>query len=95
VRVVLYANGYYENSRETIEAYLKKAIDGVTGDMPFGGTISYNRLYKGIEALDCVDSLYDFSVAPEDWHNAKPKGPDIVLGEDVLSYPGDLMIEVR
>jgi hypothetical protein len=95
VRVVVYAKGYYENVQETIEAYLEEEIDGIDGKMEFGSTISYNRLYKGLETLDCVDSLYDFSVLPRDWQNASPEGPDIILGDSVLSYPGELIIEIR
>jgi hypothetical protein len=95
VRTVVYAKGYYENVRGSIEAYLRQELDGVTGDMEFGSTISYNRLYKGLEALDCVASLYDFSVAPQDWTDARPEGPDIILGDDVLSYTGELLIEIR
>jgi hypothetical protein len=95
IRVVVYAKGYFENVREKIEEYLRKEIDGVTGDMAFGSTISYNRLYKGLEALDFVDSLYDFSVAPRDWQDARPEGPDIILGDGVLSYLGELIIEIR
>jgi hypothetical protein len=95
VRAVVYAKGYYENARETMEAWLRGELDGVSGGMPFGVTISYNRIYMGLEALECVETLYEFSIAPRDWTSATPDGPDIVLKDDTLCYPGDFLIEVR
>jgi hypothetical protein len=95
IHVVVYAVGYYEDVKGTIEDFLRKALDGVKGDMRFGATISYNSLYKGLEALDAVKSLYDFDMAPGDWENARPEGPDIILGDDALCCPGHFEIEIR
>jgi hypothetical protein len=95
VRAVVYVKGYYENVRESIETYLRDALDGVSGETPFGTTISYNHLHKGLDALECVETLYEFSIAPRDWTSAKPDGPDIVLNDDTLCYAGDFLIEIR
>jgi hypothetical protein len=47
-----------------------------------------------LEALDAVKSLYDFDMAPADWENARPEGPDIILGDDALCCPGHFEIEI-
>jgi hypothetical protein len=95
VWAVVYAKGYYKNVREIIETYLRGELDGLSGEMSFGATVSYNRIYKGLEALECLDTLYKFSISPRDWKSARPDGPDIVLGDDTLCYPGELSIEIR
>ncbi|MDR2163101.1 MAG: baseplate J/gp47 family protein [Clostridiales Family XIII bacterium] len=95
VRAIIYVKGYYDNIKELIESYLRGELDGVTGGMPFGATISYNRIYKGLEALECVETLYEFAIAPRDWKSAKPDGPDIILNDGALCYPGDFLIEIR
>jgi hypothetical protein len=95
VRAVIYVHGYFSGAKEMIESWLTRELDGVSGEMPFGTVVSYNHLYKGLESLDCVEALYEFSVAPRDWQNARPEGPDIVLNDDALCYPGTFSLEIR
>ncbi|MDR1952993.1 MAG: baseplate J/gp47 family protein [Clostridiales Family XIII bacterium] len=95
VWVVVYAKGYYENVDEIIEKYLRGELNGLSGEMPFGSTISYNQIYKGLEALECIETLYKFSISPRDWKSARPDGPDIIMDDDTLCYPGELSIEIR
>jgi hypothetical protein len=95
IHAVIYAAGSYDDVRGTVDGFLRSALDGVNGDMPFGATISYNSLYKGLETLDAVKSLYDFDMAPADRKNAHPEGPDILLADDALCCPGRFDIEIR
>ncbi|MDR1029213.1 MAG: baseplate J/gp47 family protein [Clostridiales Family XIII bacterium] len=95
VHAVVYVKNYYENAKEIVESYLRDELDGVSGSLPFGTRISYNSIYKGLEALECVETLFEFAIAPRDRLSARLEGPDIVFRDDTLCYPGELRLEIR
>jgi len=94
VRASVYVRESKEAARREIEAWIKAALDGVNGEAPFGAQISYNALYHGIEALPCVEALYDFSITPQDAKHAQADGPDILLRADALSCAGEIRLEM-
>ncbi|MDR3295887.1 MAG: baseplate J/gp47 family protein [Clostridiales Family XIII bacterium] len=95
VRAVIYVKRYYKDAGGHIERFLRDALDGVTGDAPFGARLSYHALFRSVETLDCVETLYEFSMAPRAWQHARPDGVDIILNDDALYCPGELSLELK
>ena len=84
VTAVVRVRNYYENARSEIEAMLQKELDYITSDHGFGETIHFTELYRRLETMQCVDSVYSLSMHPAPGTDAVMQGADIVLRLPVL-----------
>jgi hypothetical protein len=94
VNATVYVKSYSGDARPEIEGYLREAIDGVSTDVPFGAVLSYHKLFAGVQALECTDSLYELSVAARDSLNAVTVGSDIQMSDTALYYAGNINLEI-
>ncbi|MCL2633109.1 MAG: baseplate J/gp47 family protein [Oscillospiraceae bacterium] len=94
VHATIYVKSYFGDARPVIEEYLTKALDGVETDVPFGARLSYHKLFNGLEALECVDSLYELGIIARDRINAKTIGSDIQLNGESLYHAGSITLEI-
>ncbi|MCL1822991.1 MAG: baseplate J/gp47 family protein [Oscillospiraceae bacterium] len=90
----IYVKSYFENARNDIEKFISQALDGVTTDVPFGAAVSYNHLFRGLEDLPCVDSLYELKISTRDRQNTYTEGADIIMNDDALYYEGRINLEI-
>ncbi|MDR3363778.1 MAG: baseplate J/gp47 family protein [Clostridiales Family XIII bacterium] len=95
VRAVVYTKGFFTDARSEIEGFLREALDGASGEAPFGARISFTGLYRQLSSLDCVNEIYEFSMSPRDKMNAGMDGGDIILGDGALYYAGSFTLEIR
>lgn len=90
----IYVKPHFEGCREQIEAVVRNEIDSVTGPSGFGEVLRFDRVFRAIEALECVSYVYDLSLAPRNQQYAKMEGADIRPAEHCLLYPGQMKLEV-
>jgi hypothetical protein len=90
----IYVKSYFENAESVIRQFISGALDGVTTDVSFGATLSYNMLFKGLEELPCVESLYELKISALDRQNAHYEGADIIMNDNALYYEGKINLEL-
>lgn len=95
VKATIYVKSYYENARREIEDLLRRELDFVSSDQGFGGTVYTDEVYRRLEALPCVESIYELLLAPRSRSGAVMAGGDILLAEHCLCYPGKLLLELQ
>jgi hypothetical protein len=94
VHVSVYVKSYYQNADIEIKDFIKQALDGITTDVPFGAVVSYHSLFQGVEALPCVDSLYELNISTKAYQHTISEGIDIQLGSDALYYAGNISLDI-
>lgn len=95
VTAVVHVRNYYENARAEITDMLRRELDYITSDHSFGETIRFTELYRKLETMQCVDSVYMLSMQPAPGTDATLQGADIVLGESSLCHLGRLTLEIN
>lgn len=95
VQAAIYVKQYFKNSRAAIEAAIRKELDYTEGNKGMGETVYFNQVLHAVEALDCVEYIYDFKLMPGDSSRAVRSGMDIKLGEGCLCYPGEISLELN
>ena len=93
VKLTVYVNRQFANSREQIEERLRSMINYIDGDKNFGDPLTFEDVFAGIESLDCVDYVYDLFMQPENLKHATLRDGNIYPGENCLLYPGQIMLE--
>lgn len=91
---VIYVKKHFERCRKRIEDMLRRMLDGIQSDAPFGGRILFREIYKQLRTIDGVDRIYELSIFPDSFHNADMSGMDIVLNPNALYCPGSFRIEL-
>ena len=95
VHGTIYVKPHFENSREEIEEVIKNNLDYINSEKNFGDRMNFDELFHKIEALDCVDFIYDLSAVPQNQHNVEMSGMDILPACNCLLYPGEISIELN
>lgn len=89
---VIYVKKHFERCRERIEDRMRRMLDGIRSDAPFGGRIVFHEIYRQLGAVDGVDRIYELSIVPDNFRNADMSGMDIVLAPNALYCPGSFRI---
>lgn len=92
---VIYVKPHFENSRESIEELIRNNLDYCNSNYNFGDRLNFDELFHKIEALECVDFIYDLSIVPHSQHNVEISGMDIIPAKNCLLYPGEISIELN
>lgn len=95
VQGTIYVKPHFENCYPVIEAVIKKELDYINNSANFGDRLNFDELFHKIEALECVDFIYDLSVISKQRRYAEQKGSDIVPASNCLLYPGTISIELN
>lgn len=95
VQATINVKSYFENARTEIETLLKKELDFVSSEHAFGEVIQFNDIFRKIEALTCVDSVYSLVLTPQVRGDVALAGMDIRLGSHCLCYPGKISLELN
>lgn len=95
VRGTIYVKPHYEGSREQIEAVIRKQLDYISTERNFGERFHFDTLFQMIEALPCVNYIYELSVTPQNLLYASQKGLDLQPRADCLLYPGEILLELN
>jgi len=95
VRGTIYVKPHYEESREQIEAVIRRELDYIATERNFGDRFHFDELFHQIESLECVKYIYELSVTPQSLLNASQKGLDIQPRDNCLLYPGEIKLELN
>ena len=94
VKGTIYVKRHYEHCKEEIEDALREELDYISGDQSFGQVVSFDRIFRKLEMLDCVSHVYDLVLTPQNGQLATRQGADIVPKANCLCYPGTLSLEI-
>ena len=92
-RATVYVKRRYTDSKELIRGTLKELLNYPESDRNFGEPLRFEDVFRILEELDCVEYVYELSLAPQNKRFTKMKGADIYPAENCLLYPGDIDIE--
>lgn len=95
VHGTIYVKNHFENCMEQIEEVIKANLDYRDSENNFGDRLDFDRLFHRIEALDCVDYIYDLSATPLNPQYVEMSGMDILPAKNCLLYPGEIAIELN
>ena len=95
IRGTIYVKPHFEGCLEQIEAVLRQELDYIHSERNFGERLNFDELFHRVEALECVDFIYDLSAVPQNSLFATMQGLDIQLADNCLLYPGDLELELN
>lgn len=95
IRGTIYVKPHYEGSREQIEAVINRELDYISTERNFGEQFHFDKLFHRIEALPCVQYIYELSVVPQNLLHAAQKGLDILPSDNCLLYPGEIQLELN
>lgn len=95
VRGVIYVKRHYEHYQEEIEAVLKKHLDYRNDPHNFGDILRFEELFYELEQLDCIDSMQNLALYPQNHNLASIEGMDIHPAEDCLCYPGNFYLDIH
>ena len=94
VQGTLYVKPHFENCMEQIKAVIRRELDYVNSDKNFGDRLNFDRLFQKIEALECVDYIYNLSTTVQNRRYAEQQGMDVIPADNCLLYPGEISIEL-
>lgn len=94
VQGMVYVKRHYDNCKEQIEQVIRDQIDYIHSDKNFGDVLKFDEVFRAIEALECVQSVYDLSLRPQNMSQAKMQEEDIVPRENCLCCVGRIAVEV-
>lgn len=95
VRGVIYVKRHYENYMDEIEAVLLKHLDYRSGPQNFGEVLKFEELFYELEHLDCIASMQNLMIYPQNLKLASVEGMDIHPARDCLCYPGNFYLDVH
>ena len=93
IKLTVYVKRQFADSREQIIERVRALTNYIDGDKNFGEPLTFEEVFSGIEALDCVDYVYDLFMQPENLKNAKLRDSNIYPAENCLLYPGQIQLE--
>lgn len=93
VQGMIYIKRHYENCRELVEQTIRNQIDYLHSDKNFGDVLKFDEVFRAIEALECVESIYDLSLRPQNMGQARMQEEDIVPRENCLCCAGTITVE--
>lgn len=95
VQGIIYVKPHFENSIQEIEEVIRKELDYLNSDRNFGERFNFDELFHHIEALECVDFIYELSAASQNYQLAPKQGMDIQPMPHCLLYPGEISLELN
>ena len=95
VNVKLFAKPHYEHAQEEIETALRKSLDYVTTDVPFGSWIRFSDIFDTLSKLPSVVRVDSLRLIPEDRNDIIASSSDFKLSDRALCYPGDIKLEIN
>ena len=95
VRGVIYVKRHYERYMDEIEAVLKKHLDYRAGNQNFGDVLRFEELFYELEHLECIASLQNLVIYPQNLKMASVEGMDIHPARDCLCYPGNFYLDIH
>lgn len=95
VRCNIYVKSYYSGAGEEVEALLRRALDYVNGPQGFGERLVFHQLYQALLDLPCVEAVDSLRLSPAAPEGMSFEGPDLVLDQRSLCYPGRLQVELH
>ncbi len=93
VRGSVYVRPNYEQCEEKIEEAVHRAVDSIRSDRGFGEPVRFDEVFHAIEALDCVEYVYDLSLQTPDPMFARIVNSDVIPIPNCLCYAGEIRIE--
>ena len=95
VNVKVFTKPHYEHAQEEIENALRKSLDYVTTDIPFGSWIRFSDIFNTLNKLPCVVRVDSLRLIPEDRNDITISSSDFKLSDRALCYPGDIKLEIN
>lgn len=93
VRGTVYVKRQYENSLALMEEVIRQKIDYIHSGRNFGEVLKFDEIFHEIEALDCVEFIYELSLHPQNPSLARRVEADIVPNENCLCYVGNILLQ--
>jgi hypothetical protein len=94
-QVTVIVKGRFEDAKSRIEDILREELDFAGSERTFGDTVRFNDVYRKIDELDFVESVYSLSLIPRTNRDYELIGNDIRLGESCLAIPGRISVEMH
>ena len=95
VQVTVIVKGQFEGVKREIEKVVREELDFAGSDRSFGDTVKFNDVYRKIEGLPFVESVYNLALIPRTNRDFELIGNDIRLGESCLAIPGNISVEMH
>ncbi|MGI5979161.1 MAG: baseplate J/gp47 family protein [Oscillospiraceae bacterium] len=85
---------HFENARSEIENLIRRKLDQVSTDVPFGSWVRFGEIYDALSNLPCVVSVESLHLTPEDRSEVTFSSMDFRMSDRALCYPGELSLEL-
>lgn len=95
VNVKLFIKPHFEQAEEEIRSLLRRSLDYVTTDVPFGSWIRFGDIYDALSELPCVVRVDSLRLIPEDRQDITVFSSDFKLSDRALCYPGEIRLELN
>lgn len=95
VRGVIYVKRHYEHYMDEIESVLRRHLDYRVGAQNFGEVLRFEELFYELEHLECIASIQNLAIFPQNQKLALVEGMDIRPGRDCLCFPGNFYLDVH
>lgn len=92
---IIHVKKQFEDTLYQIEQAIRKKIDYIHSEKNFGDILKFDEVFQAIEELECVDFIYKLSLYPQDSASARLLDSDVVPGENVLCYAGEISLEIE
>lgn len=95
VNVKVFVTPHFEHAAEEIKSLLRRCLDYVTTDIPFGSWIRFGDIYDALSALPCIVRVDYLRLLPEDRLDITSASSDFKLSDSALCYPGEISLELH
>ena len=95
VQGTIYVKPHYSGCYEKIESVIKNELDYINTEKNFGEKLHFDALFHRIEALECVDFIFELSATSQNPMLAVKQGMDIQPAAHCLLVPGNIHIEIN
>lgn len=95
VHAVVIIKDKFEGAKDEIEKEIREELDFTASERTFGETVRFNDIFRTVEELEFVDSIYSLSLISRSLRDYEVVGNDIRLGNSCLCIPGNITVELH
>ena len=95
VQGTIYVKPHYNGCYEKIASVIRNELDYINSEKNFGEKLHFDALFHRIEALECVDFIFELSAVSQNPMLAVKQGMDIQPAANCLLIPGNIHIDIN
>lgn len=91
----IYVKDHYIDAEKMIKETIFREIDYLQSEKSFGEVLKFDKVFRAVETLECVETVGVLSILPENLGNVRLEGVDIHPAPNGLLYLKEVRMELN